>query len=643
MLQVKDLAKAYGGQSLFEDVTWHVSTGDRVGLTGPNGAGKTTLFRILAGLERADRGEVTVPRGTTVGFLPQEGLTHQGRSLHQEAMSVFAEVLALQDEQRQLEEAMGRLDPESAESRAVLKRYGECQELWDRKGGFSLEARVDQVLRGLGFTSEDFSLPTETFSGGWQMRIALAKLLLSQPSLLLLDEPTNHLDLEARNWLEDYLAAYPHAVVLVSHDRYFLDRVVTRITVIDRRRLVDYPGNYSGFLAAHAREMEELRARAAHQEEERERIQRFIDRFRYKATKAAQVQSRVKMLEKMQPIEVPPERKPMTLRLPAPPRSGRIVVELKKAGKRYGAKEVFRELDLLVERGEKVALVGPNGAGKSTLTRLLGGVEAVDCGERRYGANVTVAYFGQDRSQDLDEEKTVLGELMDVAPLAMVPKLRTILGAFLFRGDDVDKKVKVLSGGEKSRLALAKMLLRPTNLLVMDEPTNHLDLDSKEVLLEALQAFSGTVVIVSHDRHFIDELATRTAAVGGGTVRMYWGNYEDYLRAKESEDLRESAAPEPAAKDKPSSSPARREGGRPGRRPAVKRKDERKEIERLEQAIADMETAVASLEGRMAVPGFYDDRKGAEQVVVTHQSLKAELDKLYREWETLAARQSQEA
>jgi len=638
MLQVKNLSKAFGGQSLFQDVTWCVSTGDRVGLAGPNGSGKTTLFRILTGLESADQGEVTMPRGTTVGFLPQEGLAHEGRTLHQEAMSVFADLLALQDEQRQLEGAMGRLDPATPEYQAVLKRYGECQELWDRRGGFSLDAQVEVVLRGLGFTGNDFASPTETFSGGWQMRIALAKLLLARPSLLLLDEPTNHLDLEARNWLEEYLASYPHAVVLVSHDRYFLDRVVTRITVIDRRRLLDYPGNYSRFLETHAKQMEELRARAAEQEEERERIQRFIDRFRYKATKAAQVQSRVKMLSKMQRIEVPPERKPMTLRLPAPPRSGRIVVELKKVVKCYGAKEVFRDLDLLVERGEKVALVGPNGAGKSTLTRLLAGVDPVDSGERRLGHNVNLAYFGQDRAQDLDGEKSVLAELMSVAPIEMVPRLRTLLGAFLFRGDDVDKKVKVLSGGEKSRLALAKMLLRPANLLVMDEPTNHLDLDSKDVLLEALEAYPGTVVIVSHDRHFIDELATRTAAVGGGTVRLYWGNYEDYLRAREAE---EAGVGEPAARPQVKAAPApkRVNEAKPGR----SKRDDKREIERLEETIADMETAIASLEGRMAVPGFYDDRKGAEEVVSTHQSLKEQLGKLYQEWEARAAGQTQEA
>jgi ATP-binding cassette subfamily F protein 3 len=528
---------------------------------------------------------------------------------------------------------MSRLDPGSGDYQSVLKRYGECQEEWDRREGFGIEARVEEVLRGLGFQRQELDAATETFSGGWQMRIALAKLLLSRPDILLLDEPTNHLDLEARNWLEEFLAAYPHAVVLVSHDRYFLDQVVTRITEIDRRRLKDYPGTYTHYLAVREKAIAELRARARHQQEEIERIERFIDRFRYKASKAAQVQSRVKMLEKMERIEVPPERKLLKLRLPQPARSGRIVLELKGVGKRYGEKQVFHALDLLVERGDRVALVGPNGAGKSTLMRLLSGAEPPDAGDIEPGHNVSLGYFSQDRAFDLDEDNTVLANLVEAAPVDLVPRIRNILGAFLFRDDDVDKKVKVLSGGEKSRLALAKMLLHPANVLLLDEPTNHLDLDSKEVLLDALKNFRGTLVFVSHDRYFIDELATKVAEVGNGTVRLHWGNYEDFVRVTQPSEISEAADVAPRKSRRSSSATVAPSNGKSNR---TRRRRER--VRKLEESIAQIETAVASLEGRMAVPGFYDDPTAAAEVVATHQRLKGELDHLYEEWETLAGK-----
>ncbi|MGH9322937.1 MAG: ABC-F family ATP-binding cassette domain-containing protein, partial [Vicinamibacteria bacterium] len=467
MLQVQALSKAFQGRTLFEDVTWNVSTGDRIGLTGPNGAGKTTLLRLMTGEESADKGNITTPRGTTIGYLPQDGLTHAGKSLRDEALTAFRHVLTLGEEIARLEERMSSLDPESPEHDEVISRYGECRDEWDRHGGFSIEARAEEVLLGLGFKVSELDRDTETFSGGWQMRLALGKLLLQQPDLLLLDEPTNHLDLEARNWLEDYLEAYPYAVVLVSHDRYFLDRVVTRITEIDRRKLVDYTGNYTRYLETRAATLAELRARASRQQEEIERTKRFIDRFRYKATKAKQVQSRVKTLEKVQVIEVPPERKLMKLRLPEPERPGRVVIELSRVRKSYGETRVLDGADLVLERGERFALVGPNGVGKSTLMRLLAAAEAPDSGAIKLGHKVATGYFSQDRF-DLDEDKTVLENMNESASIAMVPQLRNILGAFLFHGDDVDKKVKVLSGGERSRLALARMLLQPSNVLLLD-------------------------------------------------------------------------------------------------------------------------------------------------------------------------------
>jgi ATP-binding cassette subfamily F protein 3 len=639
MLQIQGLTKQFSGRTLFEDVTWNVSTGDRVGLAGPNGSGKTTLLRLMIGEEQPDAGSITMPRQTTVGYLPQEGLAHAGKTLREEALSAFASVLALGAEISNLEHRMAELDPESPEHGAVITRYGECRDEWDRHGGFGIEARAEEVLLGLGFRTSELDRSTETFSGGWQMRIALAKLLLQQPNLLLLDEPTNHLDLEARNWLEDYLEAYPHAVVLVSHDRYFLDRVVTRITEIDRRKLVDYSGNYSRFLEVRAANLAELRARAARQQEEMERTKRFIERFRYKATKAKQVQSRVRMLEKVEVLEVPPERKLMKLRLPEPERPGRVVMELSRVRKAYGDTVVFAGADLVLERGERLALVGPNGVGKSTLMRLLAGVEEPDSGTVKLGHKAATGYFSQER-YDLDEETTVLENMNESASIAMVPQLRSILGAFLFHGDDVDKKVKVLSGGEKSRLALARMLLQPANVLLLDEPTNHLDLDSKAILLEALQAYKGTLVFVSHDRYFLDELATKVAEIGGGDIRLHWGGYRDFLRAKEKQAMGDApptleAPAEEAQGEAPQKEPPKPQPPAPGVSKNQARALQQKAVQ-LESRIEETEIAIASLEGRMAVPGFYDDSEAAAGIVKTHEELKAKLEKLYREWETIS-------
>ncbi len=643
MLQIQSLTKAYAGRVLFEDVTWNVSDGDRVGLAGPNGSGKTTLLRIFARSESPDSGKVTTPRGTTVGYLPQEGLAHSGKTLRAETLTAFEKLLAMGEEIRELEEQMGADNAEGAESASherILERYGECRDEWDRRGGFSIESRAEEVLLGLGFKTEELDAPTETFSGGWQMRIALAKLLLSQPNLLLLDEPTNHLDLEARNWLEDYLANYPHAVVLVSHDRYFIDQVATRITDIDRRRLVDYTGNYSTFIKTRASTLAELRAKAARQQEEIEKTERFINKFRYKATKAKQVQSRVKMLEKIEKIEVPPERKLMRLRLPEVERSGRVVLELENIHKSYGDNHVFNGANLLVERGERMALVGPNGVGKSTLMRLLSETENVDSGKLRLGHSVKTGYFSQDR-YDLDEERTVLENMTDGAPTEMIPRLRSLLGAFLFHGDDVDKKVKVLSGGEKSRLALARMLLRPANVLLLDEPSNHLDLDSKEILLDALRAYQGTLVFVSHDRYLLDQLSTKVAEIADGHIHVHWGGYPDFIRAKEAQ-LEPKKLETPVSVKKeivPSKAPAEPEArGKAFSKNKARAIQER--LEEIEMTISETEIGIDSLEGRMSVPGFYDDDQAAADVVKTHEDLKANLKALYAEWEELAQKAS---
>src|SRR5256885_6340747 len=486
MIQLSNLTKAFGDRVLFDHVTWQITDRERVGLCGPNGAGKTTLLRMMAGLDEPDSGAVLTPAALTVGYLPQDGLTHAGRTVFDEASSAFGELIGMKVEMHALEGRLGDPSIPEAEHDAMLHRYSDLQDQFRLREGYSIELKTATVLQGLGFKTTDFDRPTEAFSGGWQMRIALAKLLLVQPSLLLLDEPTNHLDLEARNWLEAYLNAYPHAVILVSHDRFFLDAVVTRIADLTLRQLTDYHTNYSGYLAEHHERIEALRKAKREQDEEVARVKMFVDRFRYQATKAAQVQSRIKLLDKVVPIEVPPERKKIHFDFPVSAKSGRMVLELKHARKAYGDIVVFKDVSLHIERGDRIALVGPNGVGKSTLMRMLSGEDAPDAGERTLGHNVVMQYFAQDEATRIDPQPTVYETLASGSPLQMVPMIRNILGGFLFSGDDVYKHVRVLSGGERTRLAVARALLRPSNTLLLDWPTNHLDLDSKEVLLDAL-------------------------------------------------------------------------------------------------------------------------------------------------------------
>jgi ATP-binding cassette, subfamily F, member 3 len=536
MIQLASLSKSFGDRVLLDAVSWQIDDRERVGLAGPNGAGKTTLLKMLAGLEEPDSGTVVKPSGLVVGYLPQDGLTHGGRSLLEEAGLAFKPLLDMRAEIQSLEERLGDDSADESEHAAMLTRYSELQENFRRLEGYSIDLKITTVLRGLGFSPEDFDKPSETFSGGWQMRIALAKLLLTRPGLLLLDEPTNHLDLEARNWLEEYLADYPHAVILVSHDRFFLDAVVTRITDIGLRKLTDYTGNYSGYLVERDARLERLRQQKRDQDDEIERMQAFINRFRYQATKAAQVQSRIKMMEKIVPIEIPPERKRVHFTFPACAKSGRTVLDLRDVRKAYDGRVVFEGVNVHIERGDRIALIGPNGAGKSTMMRMLSGVEDPDSGTRTEGHQVITQYFAQDEATRLDPTLTVYQTLAGDAPIHMVPHIRNILGGFLFSGDDVDKPVRVLSGGERTRLAVARMLLRPANTLLLDEPTNHLDLDSKDVLLEALEDFGGTLIFVSHDRYFVDKLATKVISVGGGDALLYPGNYEEFLWSQKNRD-----------------------------------------------------------------------------------------------------------
>jgi len=635
MLQIRKIDKYFADRRLFAEISLHIRPTDRIGLCGENGAGKTTLLKMLAGKVAPDAGELQIARGTTFGYLPQDGLEHRGHSLFQEVRTALSELLELERELAELEQSIA-----AAESQPLLDRYAEAQELFQQRGGYTMEAEIGKILCGLGFQQSDWERPCEQFSGGWQMRIALAKLLLQRPNLLLLDEPTNHLDLPARDWLEGYLREYPHAIMLVSHDRFFLDQVVNRIVEVWNSGLTEYPGNYSKYLAERERRVAALREEKRRQDEEIAKTEAFINRFRYQANKASLVQSRIKQLEKVERIALPPQRKQIAFRFPEPPKSGRQVLALDGGSQRYGELHVLDRVDLTVERGERIALVGPNGAGKSTLMRLLAGVEEPAAGKRIEGHNLELAYFAQDQAKVLDGRKTVLQEMTAAAPFAMVPKVRDILGAFLFSGDDVEKRVAVLSGGEKNRLALAILLLRPANLLLLDEPTNHLDLQSKEVLLQALKGYSGTLVFVSHDRYFVDHLATRVIEVGGGQAISWLGNYEDFLQAKAAAGDRSHSSLRVEQKTLDSAPDGRENGDKKQsyqERKSAQRAEQKRqrELAALEAEIDAQEQTLNCLEQQMADPELYRDPDRWSEMSNRHQQLKDAIAELYERWEEL--------
>jgi ATP-binding cassette subfamily F protein 3 len=626
MIQLSGAGKRFGPKILFEDFNWLVTPNERTGIVGANGTGKSSLLKVLAGMEVLDYGSMSAMKGLTIGYLPQDGLTLSGRTVFAECMTVFAGLRALEREQEELAHRLAELDPESEEYAQVSERFHRVETEFHAGDGYTLEAQVGTVLSGLGFSREEWQRRTEEFSGGWQMRIALAKLLLEKPNLLLLDEPTNHLDLEARNWLEGYLDAYPHAFVLVSHDRYFLDVTVEKIAELWNKRVTFFTGGYSSYERQKTERLEQLRAAFENQQDRIRQLEAFINRFRYQATKAKQVQSRIKELEKIERIEIPPEEKAIHFRFPQPKASGRIVAEFRNVAKSYGAKHVFSGVDFIIERGDRIALVGVNGAGKSTLIKILAGAEPLTAGEYTLGHNAQPDYFAQDQYKELNPQARMIDDLGTVAPRATNQELRTILGCFLFGEDDVFKRIGVLSGGERNRYALARMLMMPSNFLLLDEPTNHLDIRAKDVLLNALQEYTGTIVFVSHDRYFIDRLATRVFEVADGRVTGYPGNYEDYLWKKSQPGGAVFTEPEPAAAAAPKEEPRKRVNPMRLRQMQQRQEEIEAAVARLEAEIAQTEAELASFksaEETIRLSGLLDDRR-------------RELQSRMAEWEEVA-------
>ncbi len=651
-VQLSNISLSFGDRDLIKSATLNLMEGSRAALAGPNGAGKTTLMKIAVGQLAPDSGELAVTKGARISYLPQTQVILGRGSVLEEAEAAFSHFADMLLRQEELGRRLQDSGLEERQTNRLLEEFDDIGRAVESGGYFRRQERISEVLRGLGFRTDDFGRRAQDLSGGWQMRLALAKILLEDPDIMLLDEPTNYLDLEARGWLEAYLADYRGGVLLVSHDRFFLDVTVREVYELFNGKLSRYPGSYSSYEERRARELEAIFAAWERQQEEIQRIEDFIRRFRYKESKAPQVQSRIKMLEKIIPIEIPEGMKHIHFKFPPAPRSGKIALRIENLGKSYGSLKVIEDLSLEVERGRKIAFVGPNGAGKSTLMRIIAGVDRDYTGSIIPGAGVEIAYFAQDSAEKMSSSLNVEQEAGTVCPNELAPKLRNLLGAFLFRGDDVGKSVSVLSGGERSRLALLKMLLHPANLLVLDEPTNHLDLTSKDVLLEALKTFEGTVLFVSHDRGFIDELADLVLELEVGTTpRLYYGGYSYYLEKKASllEEARIGSSSIPAraasrgeATIQAGKDPAFRseDGGKAGTalsweeekaQKARTRKLKKREEEILRR-LENLAEGKKALEREMARPEVYSDGPRVKKILAALAEIEEETESLNEEW-----------
>ena len=639
MISINNLTVAYGGFTLLNEINFHISESDKIGLVGKNGAGKSTILKLVCGLQSPTSGKVAVPNGVKIGYLPQIMEHHKGRSVIDEAMTAFAEMFALEDELERISlELAQREDYESKEYHDLIIRMNEVNDAISYNRSDNPQVQAEKTLIGLGFKYEELSRPTETFSQGWNMRIELAKILLSKPDVLLLDEPTNHLDIESIEWLEGYLKEYRGSLVLISHDRKFLDNVTNRTVEIMLGRIHDYKVPYSKYLELRRERLEQQRAAFENQQRMIEKTEEFIEKFRYKPTKSNQVQSRVKQLEKLERIEVDLEDKSaLAVKFPPAPRSGDIAYKSDDMTVGYGTKVVFSDAQIEVRRGEKVALVGRNGEGKTTLMRVIMGELDPMSGESKVGYNVNIGYYAQNQEDILDKEDTVFGTLDRIAVGDIRLKLRDILGAFLFKGEDIDKKVAVLSGGERARLAMAKLILKPYNLLALDEPTNHMDIRSKDILKQALKSYDGTLIIVSHDRDFLDGLVDKLYEFRDGKVKEHLGGVQDFLERRKLESLSELERHyKPVAEEKPAEVIQKKEEAKQEYQAKKYVSKEEKKIKNrisfLEKKIEEYETKMAEIEAKLMSPGPDDDVMDLTRAYLEN---KRELDYKMEEWSEL--------
>jgi ATP-binding cassette subfamily F protein 3 len=641
MITVGNLSVLFGGKPLFEDISFMIQSRDKVGLTGKNGAGKSTLLKIISKQQEPTKGNVAVPSGYRIGYLPQEMKHATGKTIFEEARTAFDEVLGLEKELNDISHQLEtRTDYESDEYHELIERLNDAGQRLSLLGGGSIDGETEKILIGLGFKPDDLHRSMDEFSGGWKMRVELAKILLQMPDAVLLDEPTNHLDIESIQWLENFLSGYPGAVVLVSHDRAFLDAVTNRTIEITLGKIEDYKASYSRYVVLRQDRRDQQKAAYLNQKKKIEETEKFIDRFRAKASKAVQVQSRIKQLDKVERLEVEEEdNSAIHFRFPAAPRSGKVVLRAEHIKKNYDHKQVLKGLDFIVERGEKIAFVGRNGEGKTTLSKIITGKLDHD-GELEIGHNVKIGYYAQNQADLLNPDATVLGTLEQVAVNTTTLQLRSILGSFLFSGDAVEKKVKVLSGGEKGRLALARLLLEPVNLLVLDEPTNHLDMRSKDILKEALRNYDGTMILVSHDREFLDGLCNKVYEFNQGLIREFPGGIFDFLQSRKLETLKQLEVKKEAPKAEKNAVQNHSKASSNAPKPNDKEQKQLiTKIRNAEERISELETRLKDAELKLANPELYSNQNEAAKWLKIHETIKLELDFEMKSWEELSATQ----
>ena len=633
MVDIKNISLRFGDRKIFDNISVSINKGDKIALVGVNGAGKSTLLKVLANQEGVDAGEIATPKYATMGYLPQEIVNKSTKPLFEEAESVFADIVNTKKNLQAANGLLQTLDKSSPQYMQTLEAIGEMEIFLDDADADRLKPNIEKILSGLGFENSDMQKPCCDFSGGWQMRIALAKLLLAKPSLLMLDEPTNHLDIESVDWLENYLKSYSGALVIVSHDRRFIDNLANRTFALIKGRLDVYEGNYSFYEKESQQRAIQREKAVKNQEREIARVERFIDKFRYKSSKAAQVQSRIKALDKIERVESDTKQGQIAFKFPEPERSGQLVASVKNLCKSFGEKVVLKDVSFDIQRLDRIAIVGVNGAGKSTLVKIMAGEMQPDSGNVQIGQNVTISYFAQHQTSQLRSDYTVMDEAASTADFEQKKHIRTLLGSFMFTGDDALKKVAVLSGGEKNRLALAKMLLKSFNFLILDEPTNHLDMDSKKVLRDAVASYKGTVLIVSHDRDFIDPLVTKVIEISHGKTRTFIGNVSEYLEKVKAE--KGLASPKKVAEKQVDSAKQRRINvANINAKIAVIKKD----YSKIEAQITALESEKETIEADMGNPDFYKDAERSASTANRYSQINSQLEDLYKKWEIFASK-----